>query len=531
VRPGAAQRLRRGKAESEGGEISQRLVTNGADDRSNCDHHHRHLCERWDSLGGEEVTMAANKTLPDRAFHALASLKTGITLLILVGLASAAGTFILQRPLTDPDDMVRAYSPATLQLLDRLRLTDIFHAPWFILLMAALAVSIVCASLERWPKAWRMVARPYLRTDSHFRAVLPMQAHFPAANASQALLVAEKAMKQAGLRPRRVVENEEVSIYAERNLLSVFAVYVVHASLLLILAGGIIDAIWGYHGFLMLTQGQSTGAIEIRTGETKKLPFTLRCDGAGQENYPDGSPKKWWSDLSVIEGGKVTVKKQIIVNDPLVIKGIRFYQSSYGQSGELERARLYVTPQGGSTTPVIVTANQPAQLPDGGSIRIASFLPDAAVRDGEIYAKSNMLNNPAFELQVQPAKAAAEQLWLIPGVQPNTQTRDGKLTIGMQSMDDVRTLPFTGLQVSHEPGQWAVWSGCVLMALGLILAFYLVHQRYWATTFEDPKTGQTVLWIGTIADKNREHFQELFDQLAKQVRELAEKPARELTHA
>lgn len=475
--------------------------------------------------------MAAHKTLPDRVFRALASLKTGITLLILVGLACAAGTFILQRPLTDPQDMMRAYSPATLQWLDRLKLTDIYHAPWFILLMAALGVSIVCASLERWPKAWRMVARPYLRTDSHFRAVLPMQAHFNVANASTGLMAAETAMKNAGLRPRRIVDNDEVSLYAERHLLSAFSVYVVHASLLLILAGGIIDAIYGYHGFLMLGKGQSADRIEVRTGETKALPFTLRCDDAGQENYADGSPKKWWSDLTVVENGKETIRKQIIVNDPLVTHGIRFYQSSFGMSGDLESVKLTVIPNGGEPSTLTLGAQLPATLPNGGSIRVASFIADAAVRGGEIYARSNQLNNPAFELEVRPANAAAERVWLIPAVQASAHTNDGSLNIVMQSADDVRTLPFTGLQVSHEPGQWAVWTGCVLMALGLVMAFYLVHQRYWVTAYEDARSGDTVLWIGTQADKNREHFQETFDELVKQIREQAEAHVRELARA
>lgn len=476
--------------------------------------------------------MAVHKTLSERAFHALASLKTGITLLILVGLACAAGTFILQRPLTDPGDMLRAYSPATLQWLDRLRLTDIYHAPWFILLMAALGVSIVCASLERWPKAWRMVARPYLRTDSHFRAVLPLQAHFVVGNASQALLAAESALRKVGLRSRRIVENDEVSLYAERNLLSVFSVYVVHASLLLILAGGIIDAIYGYHGYLMLSKGQSANSIEVRTGETRQLPFTLRCDDAGQENYPDGSPKKYWSDLTVIENGRETRHKEIIVNDPLVTHGIRFYQSGFGRSGDLESVKFSVTPKGGTATVITLSGQVPATLPDGGTIRVATFIPDAAVRGGEIYARSNNLDNPAFELEVRPANAAsAERLWLIPAVQASAQTRDRSFSIIMQSADDVRTLPFTGLQVSHEPGQYAVWAGCVLMAVGLIMAFYLVHQRYWVATYEDAKSGDTVLWIGTVADKNREFFQERFDDLVKEIREQAETSARELTHA
>ena len=68
-------------------------------------------------------------------------------------------------------------------------------------------------------------------------------------------------------------------------------------------------------------------------------------------------------------------------------------------------------------------------------------------------------------------------------------------------------------------------------AVGLIMAFYLVHQRYWAVAYDDVKAGDTVLWIGTSADKNREHFQERFDELAKNIREQVGAPARELTHA
>ena len=476
--------------------------------------------------------MAAKQSLPDRIFHLLASLKTGITLLILVGLACAAGTFILQRPLTEPENMVRAYSPQTLQWLDRLRLTDIYHAPWFILLMAALGVSIVCASIERWPKAWRMVARPYHRTDSHFRAVLPMQAKFTVGNASQALLVAEKQLKKAGLRPRRIVENEEVSLYAERHLLSVFSVYVVHASLLLILAGGIVDAIWGYRGYLMLNKGQSTDRIELANGVVKQLPFTLRCDSAGQENYADGSPKKWWSDLTVLENGKETMKKQIIVNDPLVTRGIRFYQSGYGQSGTLESVNFVVTTAGGTPTPVVLTDKAPLQLADGSTLRVAGFIPDAAVREGEIYAKSNYLENPAFELEITSPKAAsAERVWLIPTMNPEAKANESGITVGIKAFEDIHTAPFTGLQVSHEPGQWAVWTGCVLMAVGLIMAFYLVHQRFWVAVYEEKNSGDTVLWIGTSADKNREHFQERFDELVNGIREQVEHSARELAPA
>src|SRR5689334_19935597 len=100
-----------------------------------------------------------------KIWQTLSSIKTGVILLIITVIVSAAGTLILQRPMTDPDDMQRAYSPQMLRILDALRLTDVFHAWWFLLLLTLVSVSIVAASIQRFPNAWRYFSRPYKVTD------------------------------------------------------------------------------------------------------------------------------------------------------------------------------------------------------------------------------------------------------------------------------------------------------------------------------------------------------------------------------
>jgi len=65
-----------------------------------------------------------------RTWRTAASIKTGVILLILVVILAAVGTVILQRPITDPEDMQRAYSPQALRLLDAIGLTDVYHAWW-----------------------------------------------------------------------------------------------------------------------------------------------------------------------------------------------------------------------------------------------------------------------------------------------------------------------------------------------------------------------------------------------------------------
>src|SRR5581483_9847811 len=285
-------------------------------------------------------------SIPNRIYRTFANLRTGIILLIVTVIAAATGTFILQRPMTDPDKMAQAYSPRTLFWLDRLALTDVFHAWWFATLLALVSISIIFASIDRWPNAWRFYARPYRRPDPHFRAVLPNHTEIPILNAKSGLAAAERALQSLGFKSERIVDADQVSLYSEKNRFSVMAVYVVHTSLLLIFLGGIIDAVVGYRGFMAVMNHQSNNVIELRDGGKKTLPFSIRCNDTGEETYADGSPKKWWSKLSVVRDGKAVKDKEIVVNDPLEYDGVRFYQASWGPTGELDSGHRRATRAG-----------------------------------------------------------------------------------------------------------------------------------------------------------------------------------------
>jgi cytochrome c biogenesis protein len=455
--------------------------------------------------------MAANSSIGNRMFRTLASVRTGIVVLIILGVVAAAGTVILQRPMTDADQMTRAYAPGTLRFLDKTGLTDVYHTWWFALLMAALGTCIIFASIDRFPKAWRLLAHPYRRPEPHFRAVLPTQRTLAIDNPTDAIAAADKMFRKAGLRPQRVVENDQTSLYADKHRWSVLAVYVVHASLLLILVGGIVDAFFSYKGYLMLTPGQSTSKLEQSDGVARALPFTLRCDGTGQENYPDGTPKKWWSKLTVLEDGRETLRKEIVVNDPLVTHGIRFYQSGYGQTGQVESLLLNAAGNGESKQ-ITLRPYQGAQLDPATTVKLAEFIPDFVMRDNQIYTRSKDPVNPAIRLEItDTAKQAKSEVWLFPAMRQQSGNAPYRFELA-----DMQMATYTGLQVSHEPGQWLVWAGCVLMALGLVMAFYLVHQRYWAMVIET-RHGPA-LWIGTAADKNRGHYQAGFNNLIDDIR-------------
>jgi len=451
-----------------------------------------------------------------KTWQTLSSIKTGVVLIILVVIFSAAGTVILQRPATDPDDMARAYSPAMLRFLDATGLTDVFHTRWFVALMILVSLSIIAASVERFPNAWRFFARPYKSPDEGFRRVLPTQAHIAITDEEQGLGAAERAFRHMHYKSERIVRTDSFSLFSERNRISEMAVYIVHASLLLIFLGGIVDALYGWRGFMMLSPGTSSNQIEIKDGTTRTLPFSIRCDGTGEETYTDGTPKKWWSKLAVVDEGRELSSKEIVVNDPLVHNGVRFYQASYGRTGKLDRLTLAVTPAEGTkgTAQVIsLGPNQIISLDPDTKVQMAEFIPDFTVQDGHVYARSNDVVNPAVHMIVTSVKAnKVVNYWLpeIPGIAENASSPYSFVP------KDLKTGVFTGLEVSHEPGQWSVWAGVVLMAIGLTFVFYVVHMRFWVVPVQDAR-GNLTLWVGGAANRNRDAFEQTFKQFVEQV--------------
>jgi len=450
-----------------------------------------------------------------RVWQTLGAIKTGVILLIATVIVSALGTVILQRPATDPDEMQRAYSPQMLRLLDAMGLTDVFHAWWFVVLLTLVSLSIVAASIQRFPNAWRFFSRPYKSPDESFRKAAPVQAQIAIADEETGLAAAERVFQKAGLKPERIVRENSFSLFGERNRISEMAVYIVHASLLLIFLGGIVDALYGWRGFVTLTPGQESSQVQQNSGN-RSLPFAIRCDSAGQENYADGTPKRWWSKLAVIEDGRVIQRKEIVVNDPLVYRGIRFYQASYGRTGKIDKLLLTAAPANGQgqARDIALGMNETLPLDADTTLRLAEFIPDYVVRDGQIYARSNDLENPAVHLIVTSLKTGKSvNVWLpaIPGFEENAASPyrfEGK---------DVQMAYFTGLEVSHEPGQWAVWAGVVVMGFGLFLVFYLVHSRLWAVPVRDAQ-GRLTLWVGGAANRNKDVFQQRFQKLVQGIK-------------
>ncbi len=157
--------------------------------------------------------------------------------------------------------------------------------------------------------------------------------------------------------------------------------------------------------------------------------------------------------------------------------------------------------------------NETATLDADTTVHLAEFIPDYVVGDGQVYTRSSSVANPAAHLVVTSRKSGKHiNVWLpaIEGFAENAQSPYQFDAV------DLKMGYFTGLEVSHEPGQWAVWTGVVLMGIGLTFVFYVVHIRFWAVPVREA-TGKLTLWIGGTANRNRDAFEERFCELTGKI--------------
>jgi cytochrome c biogenesis protein len=364
--------------------------------------------------------MTSRQSSFDKFLQFFSSLKCGLVLLGLFGISMMLGTFILQRPMAQEGQIEQVYAPQIVRLLNAVGLFDVFHTWWFILLLGLLGTNITLASIERFPQVWRLYVRPHLLADAAFVRALPFQREIPLGphTPKEAIGIASLKLENLGYAPRPDVLSKGI-LYVEKHRLVRLAPYVVHASLLIIFAGAIIDGTHGYKGYISLRPGMSTDAIEPLTvpGVPHHLEFTVRCDAAGRDAYPDGSPRQYWSQLTVLEHGREVAWKKIYVNDPLTYKGVRFFQASYAPSGtprKLVMEASWLENGVEKRQMLTLTPGTPAPLGEqGAAVALVDFLPDYVLQGNQITSRSEEPRNPAIHVQVGRPGTGLTNAWVL----------------------------------------------------------------------------------------------------------------------
>lgn len=426
-----------------------------------------------------------------------------------------AGSIVLQRPIAEPGQLERVYSPETILWLDRFGLLDVFHSWWFLLQLFLLAVNITVASIDMWPKFKKRAEsfRPVLRDGD----VPPMHATISYTGDQKDLVQKISGWMSKRFRKPIITEKEgRFYLGAQSARFAHLSVYIIHAGLITVLIGGLIGNRKGFEGQILLSKGEQTNFYNDRNTPGKRvfLDFTIRCTGTRMEKYPDGSPKAYFSDLEVVDEGHVVLQKTIKVNDPLVYKDIYFYQATFGQKPVDQTTRFTFAVTGaksGQTKTIVTDFEKEEKLPQGGSFRVIDYNENIPLA---IEGHARNLGE-AVQLALSEHGEEPKPVWLFKEF-PNfdKEVRKGKYHFAFKNFkEDYRIVEVTGLQVARNPGIQITWTGSALLLLGLLATFLIPHRKLWVVV----KEGKIL-----IAASSHRHPETFAKKVRRMVKELAQ---------
>ncbi|MDI6889904.1 MAG: cytochrome c biogenesis protein ResB [Thermodesulfovibrionales bacterium] len=511
-------------------------------------------------------------TLIDKIRGLLASIKFAIVIFALISLTAIIGTVLEQRaePARNIQILSRLFgeslAPIIYRVFEKLGFMDMYHSWWFITLLILLSANIIICSLDRLPRIWKMVREPIrpLATERFEMAVIKRELLLRGKPDRVKDSVAG-AINGIGFSYVESKEDKGYQFYSQKGNYTRLGVYITHTSIIFILIGALVGISFGFKGFLNLPEGRSysiaflhsapltqseeqerdriVNVLEASWGNTSKaseilgikekslkeklrvygiqpLGFSIRCDDFDVEFY-EGSdmPKKYRSWLTVIEDGKEVLKKAIEVNDPLKYKGITFYQSSYGMMSHAHGwFILRITSHSG------VSEIKRLNLGDRFTIHgtdlegtIKDFSPALSFdHQGRPFTFTNMMNNPAVFIDFNEGGKKKYSGWILKRY-PIT----GKLPEShVVEFIDLWGTQYTGLQVRKDPGVWIVYLGCITIAIGLYMAFFMSHKKLWVRIVEEKDS--TRVYMGATSNKNRSAFERKIDKLIFLIRKRRE---------
>jgi cytochrome c biogenesis protein len=442
----------------------------------------------------------------------LTSVRVAIVLLIILIAASILGTLVPQQ--RSPAEYLARYGQLA-ALLERLQITRLYHSVWYVALLGFFSLNIIVCTLARLSAKLHRALRPRFETEVRHLQAMRVKDRVKLARPlgrARSLVTAELARRRYRFREEEPAANR-LLLSARKRILGIFGADVVHAGLLVILAGGIISGLAGRRANLTLTENQ---ALPVPGAS-----FLLRLDKFSTDLYPNGAVKDWKSRLSVIEDGRAVLEKTIEVNHPLAYRGYTFYQSGYGWDWGNPVLELRVKKKSDPAYLKDIRLHPGEEAGVEGEeleITVARFIPDFVLDENNKPAsRSAEPNNPAAYIEGRRGREAAFSGWVFAKFPDFTSIHGAKETDLSFELKDVRAPEYSVIQAARDPGALGIWIGCALLMGGLFLAFYWPTREI-RFILEETQEGRTEIAAGGLSAKSLEEFKSEFDNLMSGLR-------------
>ncbi|CAN2048515.1 cytochrome c biogenesis protein [Candidatus Magnetomoraceae bacterium gMMP-1] len=438
-----------------------------------------------------------NQKPANKILKFFSSVKLSVILLFTLAVTSIIGTVIPQHG--NPFFYVQKYGEGLSRVFYALGFFDMYHSWWFQFILILLTINIVICSLERFAISRKIVfiKKPVFRP-----------AKFRNLKEREGFIVKKSPIKLRESYGPLVAKNfrycelkstdDGFCIYGEKGRWTRLGVYAVHLSILLMIFGGLAGSMFGFEGYVNIPEGDSVTSVRIKqTNKIQHLDFKIKCDNFNVSFYETGAPKEYRSDLTIIENEKTVLERSIVVNDPLRYKGINIFQSSYGTMPPREAPEklvlLFQNVETKMTYEIKAEFKKETYLPEGkGKFILTDY------KNSFNFAGRNL--GPAFYLELKKRAEDESQVVRLPvEFYHFDRMRKGDFVI---SVSDYEKIYYTGLQITKDPGIWLVYSGFIIMIIGILITFFMSHQRVCVEVISERKNKTSVSVAGT-ATKNK----------------------------
>jgi cytochrome c biogenesis protein len=408
----------------------------------------------------------------DRVWNFLSSIRLALFLILIISAISLFG----------------ALSPQS----------NVFHSWIFILFGTLLMVNIIVCSINRWRNIKYILQGGKVKQSEGFFSTGGncAEIHNVSSPTREIASAVGTVLSRLGYRIRTENENDVVHIAADKNRFFKLGTYLNHLSLVLFVLAYLLGGYLGFqnNGFI-IAEGNTLDVGNNTQLSLKLVSFTV-------EYYTDGTPKDYRSQVTLFDNG-IPVKDALVrVNQPLIYKGIRFYQAFFGPAVKIQvnkgGAKLFdgnialesVTSQG------VALAAGAVELSDGTTIRLATS-ERMGMTQGQL----------ALGVQ-QNGKELGRGL-----AQKGTPLNIGGLDITYKEDSQ-----FSGFQVSRDPANAFIWIASGLFMAGLILVLYFPHRQIWILV-QPVKGGKSrvLLRIGSARTDVSPELNNLTAQIERQV--------------
>jgi len=511
------------------------------------------------------------KSVSDRVWSFFSSVKLAIVIFSLIGLTSIVGTIIEQQAPREKNIQVltklvgQDLAPGAYNVLDSLGFMDMYRSWWFLALLMLFGLNLLVCSTDRFPAIWRQVTTPLKPLPRETFNSLGIRSEAVIKGGQEAAKErARKALKAIGFKAQEEADaHGGYQLFAQKAPWSRLGIYISHFSILIILIGAVIGIFFGFKAFVNIPEGvgysivfQNRGvSTEAESNERNRLvnmldmakgdlnylaqnlgvplsqlktdlrkygiiplDFTVKCEDFDVEFYGRSDmPKAYKSLLTVYEGGKPVTSKWIEVNSPLKYKGVTFYQSSYGLLDDLSSGEAVFdikTPAGASETRRVKPGESFTIPGSNATATFVDFSPALKADEmGRPVTYANLMNNPAVGLEIKSPGGQVSGRWILEREPASWVLEDGTIL----ELKDFWGAQYTGLQARKDPGVRVVYLGCLTLAIGLFVAFFMSHKKLWVRL--QPDKGGTRVQVAATASKNKFSFERQIEKLTALLKE------------